>query len=565
MKRSKLVKDICFIPFKKDVSNEKLPDRFTYPFQYQPHPIALQAAQELQEYLTTQSSWIHQFWTPSDQQPKPIGKMFGVLVVKNHQNQIGYLTAFSGILSNRTLLEKFVPPIYNRKSDQNIFLTIEKETSAINDRIEFLNNSTKLDQFKTELEKNVATSQNILLEEKKKLKLAKKKRDEKRIQFKDQLNDEDFESLLSSLRKESMNLDYDFKKLSKSWKVSLQEIKNKIQEIENEIESLKKERKLKSTQLQDALFEEYHMLNYNGDSKSLLEIFENWSNNKPPSGAGDCAAPKLIQYAFKNGYHPIALAEFWWGKSPQLEVRKHKLFYPACKSKCEPILSHMLTGLALDENPIEQISTSILNIEKVFEDQDILIINKPANLLSVPGKRIKDSVFTRLKLEYPNATGPMLAHRLDMSTSGLMVISKSLEVHRVLQKQFTDRTVQKRYVAVLDGLPNKEHEIIDLPLRVDLDHRPHQVVCSTHGKSATTKWEVIDQKNGKTRVHFFPVTGRTHQLRVHASHPDGLNCPIVGDDLYGIPDSRLHLHAESIAFIHPTTGKEVSFQKSPDF
>jgi tRNA pseudouridine32 synthase/23S rRNA pseudouridine746 synthase len=557
--------DKCFIQFKQNTDHYDLPHNFTFPFQYQPHPIALQAAKELQEYITHQSTWEHQFWQPSEIQSKPIGKMFGVLVVKNSQNQIGYLTAFSGILSNRTLLEKFVPPIYDRKADQSEFIRIEKETSAINTKIKQLENSSELNHLKDQLAQNKSTSQQILSEEKKKLKQAKKRRDAQRLQYKDQLDAEEYESLLNSLRNESMNLDYEYKKLSKSWKAVLLENESGIAEIEKEIDHLKNKRKLQSAKLQDALFTEYRILNFKGDSQGVLDIFEHWSNIKPPAGAGDCAAPKLLQYAFKNEYHPIALAEFWWGKSPQLEVRKHQLFYPACKSKCEPILTHMLSGMEVDKNPIDQISTTALKIEKIFEDDDIIIINKPANLLSISGKKIKDSVFTRLRAEYPDATGPMLAHRLDMSTSGLMIISKSLDTHRILQRQFTNRTVQKKYVAILEGYPDKNTGTIDLPLRVDLDHRPHQVVCNLHGKTATTKWTVIEKKNNQTRIHFFPITGRTHQLRVHASHPKGLNCPILGDDLYGTPNDRLHLHAESISFLHPTSGKEVSFQKSPDF
>ena len=314
--------------------------------------------------------------------------------------------------------------------------------------------------------------------------------------------------------------------------------------------------------MQQKLFAEYSFLNQFGERKSIGEIF----NNNPPAGAGECAAPKLLHYAFEHSLKPIAMAEFWWGQSPKSEIRKHKQFYPACKSKCEPILmSHMLNGFDMEANPFQENPAEGKNIEIVFEDEVLAVINKPAEFLSVPGKIISDSVYQRVKELYPNATGPLIVHRLDMSTSGLMLIAKDEETYVKLQSQFIKRTIKKRYVALLDGILEENEGFIDLPLRVDLDDRPRQLVCYEHGKPAQTKWEKIEVRNNQTLVYFYPITGRTHQLRVHASHELGLKTPIVGDDLYGTIANRLHLHAESLTFEHPITREKMTITKEAIF
>ena len=244
---------------------------------------------------------------------------------------------------------------------------------------------------------------------------------------------------------------------------------------------------------------------------------------------------------------------------------KHGHFYPSCRSKCEPILGHMLQGLDVDENPMLKNSAYGQTIDIVYEDEFMAVINKPTEFLSVPGKNVRDCVFSRMRLRYPEADGPLIVHRLDMSTSGLMLIAKTKDVHKALQLQFIKRKIRKRYVALLDGLLPEKEGIIDLPLRVDLDNRPMQLVCYEHGKSARTIWKTVREEEGKTRIHFFPVTGRTHQLRMHAAHKNGLNTPIVGDDLYGIKSNRLHLHAEKITFIHPDSQEEMTFQVPAEF
>lgn len=259
------------------------------------------------------------------------------------------------------------------------------------------------------------------------------------------------------------------------------------------------------------------------------------------------------------------MAEFWWGASPKSEIRKHQNFYPACQGKCQPILEHMLEGISMDDNPLLTNPAQGKSIDIIYQDEVMLVINKPAEFLSVPGKNIEDSVYLRIKQSFPKAMGPLIIHRLDMATSGLMVIALSKEAHKELQKQFIKRTVKKRYVALLAGLIKEDSGTIDLPLRVDLDDRPRQLVCYEHGRHARTEWQVIERKNNQTKVYFYPVTGRTHQLRVHSAHIKGLNTPIVGDDLYGNKNTRLHLHAETLELKHPMTKELMHFQINAQF
>lgn len=547
------------IRFKANIQGIIPPAKFTYPFDYTPHPLALLASIELQEYLLNQTDWSHSFGPPIDQENEGMGKMFGVLVVKDQKGNLGYLSAFSGILADQTCLPHFVPPIYNRQEDGNFYDALDQKILKINNKITELKSATLYLQLKNKVTSINDEAKQVLSQEKKEIKTAKKLRDKKRKWAKENLSIEEFKTQNTLLGIESMHRDRLYKNLAKDWRIKTEQTAEELIAFEAQIQTLKNLRKRKSANMQKLLFEQYQFLNYKGETKSVLDIFESNSTPIPPSGAGDCAAPKLLQYAYQNNLTPITMAEFWWGKSPALEVRKHKIFYPACRTKCLPIFGHMLQGLEMDPNPISLIETESLIINTLYEDDTLLIIDKPAELLSVPGKQITDSVETRLKAKYPEATGPMLAHRLDMSTSGLMVITKTLEAHRLVQEQFANRTIKKRYTAVLDGVIKSPSGIINLPLRVDLNNRPTQVVCYDHGKNAETRWEVDKIVNKKTRIHFYPKTGRTHQLRVHASHPLGLNTPIIGDELYGSRKNRLHLHADFIEFVHPTTKKLLSF------
>ena len=550
-----------FQPFKTNISGIALPEKFTFPFYYEPHELSIIAANELQSYLETQTDFEHNFGLKENQEGLVIGKMFGVLVCQNYEGELGYLWAFSGKLAGVNHHPYFVPTIFDMLHEDGFFRKEEEVLNAINRQIEILENSNELLNAKRKLENTKKEAVTDIQNQKDKIKRLKIERDEKRNSFAN-LSASEIEQLEQELSEESKKESILLKKMTKYWNFQIENAQKDVNLLLDEINQLKEERRQKSGSLQQKLFAEYSFLNQFGERKSIGEIF----NNNPPAGAGECAAPKLLHYAFEHNLKPIAMAEFWWGQSPKSEIRKHKQFYPACKSKCEPILlSHMLKGLEMEANPFQENPAEGKNIEIVFEDEVLAVINKPAEFLSVPGKIIADSVYQRAKELYPNATGPLIVHRLDMSTSGLMLIAKDEETYVKLQSQFIKRTIKKRYVALLDGILQENDGFIDLPLRVDLDDRPRQLVCFEHGKKAQTKWEKIEIRDNKTLVYFYPITGRTHQLRVHASHELGLKTPIVGDDLYGTKANRLHLHAESLTFEHPTTKKEITISIKAEF
>ena len=465
-----------------------LPEQFTYPFHYTPHPLCVAAAQEVQAYLATRTEWHEELQR---------GKMFGVLVVKDAQGQTGYLAAFSGNLAGSNHHEYFVPPVYDLLNPDGYFKEEEARISEINRQISELQNSTSLMSFRTE-------------------------------------------------QSEVKNLEYT--------------------NVDTLIQQLKEERKQRSIALQQWIFEQFVIQNARGEETDLYTLFIEHAHRNPPAGSGECAAPKLLQYAYTHRLQPIAMAEFWWGDSPKGEIRRHGHYYPACRHKCEPILGFMLQGLEVEPNPLLTSNTDADQLDTVYEDEYLLVVNKPAGMLSVPGKTGQASVLSILQERYPDATGPILVHRLDMDTSGLLLAAKDKDTHAQLQKQFEGRSVKKRYIALLEGIPQAEPKgFIRLPLRPDFDNRPLQMVCYEYGKPAVTRYEIINVIHQHTRIAFYPETGRTHQLRVHAAHPEGLNCPIVGDPLYGQPAIRLHLHAERLEFRHPVTGQRLQIQKEAPF
>lgn len=539
--------------FQNDISAIQLPEKFTFPFFYEPHELSKIAAKELQNYLQAQTDWEHNFGLDTSQDGLIIGKMFGVLVVQNQNNELGYLAAFSGKLSNSNHLPYFVPTVFDMLEEDGFFKKEEQILNKYNKEIEQLENSAPYLEAIHNLTETQNQAELEIQTQKENIKSGKKQRALRRMSC----SFEEFKLLELLSQKESILL----KKIKQYWTYKIIDAKKEVEFFSHKINAIKENRRVKSAELQQQLFENYAFLNQSGELKSLGKIF----NGNPPAGAGECAAPKLLHYAFQNQLKPIAMAEFWWGQSPKSEVRKHQQFYPACTGKCEPILSHMLKGMLLEDNPFLVNTAENKELEIVFEDEYLLVVNKPAEFLSVPGKQVVDSVYTRMKQQFPDATGPLVVHRLDMSTSGLLLIAKSSEIHKKLQSQFIKRQIKKRYVALLDGVLNEESGIINLPLRVDLDNRPNQIVCYEHGKNAETHWEVVSRSNNQTLVYFYPITGRTHQLRVHAAHSLGLNAPIVGDDLYGNKANRLHLHAESITFQHPITKEMLTISAPADF
>jgi tRNA pseudouridine32 synthase/23S rRNA pseudouridine746 synthase len=554
-----------FQHFKTDISGIMLPKKFTFPFYYEPHILAKIATTELQTYLENQTDFEHNFGLQNTSDTNlAIGKMFGVLVVRNEQNKLGYLTAFSGKLADKSLPEQFVPPVFNMRTSGSFYIKGELEIDAMNAQLSALKKDSVYLNLKKLVAKNTAMIQTDLAFQRNRMKLAKRARKEKKKAANGLLNDLEFKNLIQKLTQESYNNQFFIKELQEYYQAKIEKISKEFKLFEDKITFLKKERKEKSNYLQQTLFSKYAFLNQQKELKNLLAIF-NDPAIKPPAGSGECAAPKLLQYAFANHLKPIAMAEFWWGISPSAAVRQHKNYYPACQGRCKPILTHMLEGTAMDANLLLENLSEKQVLEIIYEDDVLIVVNKPTEFLSVPGKDIKDSVYTRIKEKYPAATGPLIVHRLDMSTSGILLLTKTKEANKVLQHQFINRTIKKRYVALLDGSLAENSGKINLPLRVDLDDRPKQLVDFTHGKPAETDWKTIHKENGKTRVHFYPITGRTHQLRMHAAHKDGLNTPIVGDDLYGKKENRLHLHAEFIEFIHPTTAKKMSFTVTAAF
>lgn len=550
--------------FRDKIDHFELPERFTFPFYYEPHPLAINAAKELQDYLRTQSDFEHNFGLEEGKEGIVIGKMFGVLVVRDREGNLGHIWAVSGKLADSNEHRVFVPPVFDILKDTSFYREEEANISAINTCIEQMEKNPIFNELNTELRQVQNLADEEIQSIKRKIKEGKAFRKTQREKA-ELLDDSSKEGVLEELRKASIKEQYFLKERTMFWRMETEKIALKLQETQQLLNDLYEERKQRSNALQQKIFRAYTFLNKRKSERSLGSIFENTAEGRPPAGAGECAAPKLLQHAFLNDYKPVALAEFWWGRSPASEVRKHSHYYPACRGKCEPILGHMLEGIETDPNPMLSNPAEGRQLEIVFEDDHLLIVNKPEEFLSVPGKNIIDSVYSRIRELYPDATGPLIVHRLDMSTSGLLLIAKSENIYKTLQRQFLKRTVRKRYVALLDGQLEQENGIIDLPLRVDLDDRPRQLVCYTHGRPAKTRWEVAERKDGKTKVFFYPITGRTHQLRVHASHSLGLNCPIVGDDLYGQRSNRLHLHAEELTFFHPIEKKEMTFRVESPF
>ena len=538
-----------FHTFAQPIQSIPLPERFTYPFHYAPHPLCVIAAEETQAYLKERTEWREELQT---------GKMFGVLVVRTPAGEVGYLAAFSGNLAGKNVHPFFVPPIYDLLQPDGFFRQEEEQINEINARIRTQQASPALEDARSRLQSTIEYCDFVLQAAKDLMKKRKEERDRLR-QF--PLTEEETALLI----KESQHMKAAHKLTKKSLRSILEEDQAKVDRLEQEIEQLKQERKRRSATLQRKLFEQFRILNARGEVKDLCELFAPTSQGTPPAGAGECAAPKLLQYAYQHQLEPIAMAEFWWGDSPKTEIRHHGYYYPACKGKCEPILHHMLQGLRVDENPLLADSHQETKLDILYEDDYLLVINKPEGMLSVPGKGDADSVYQRLSILYPEATGPIIVHRLDMATSGLLLAAKTKEAHQNLQAQFKNRTIQKRYIALLEGeVPQDEGEI-RLPLCPDPLDRPRQIVSEEFGKPALTHYRVLERTSGKTLIAFYPQTGRTHQLRVHAAHPQGLHCPILGDELYGRKAERLYLHAESIEFTHPVNGQSMCITEKADF
>lgn len=537
-----------FHTFEHNIEYVTLPKQFTYPFSYEPHPLSLLAADEVLAYLSTRKDWHEEL---------SLGKMFGVLAVRDVKGEIGFLAAFSGQLAGTYQHAYFVPPVYDLSEPGGFFRDEERIISAMNVEIDALLHSEEYLHLNNLVHTQQTELEDLVCSWKKKLDDAKRSRDalrEKNIS----------EEERAGLVRESQFLKAEFKRQKHTAEERLELLRQELSGYESRIAALKQERKMRSANLQERLFDQFVFYNAQGKKDTLCGIFNRATLPVPPSGAGECAAPKLLQYAYLNHYEPLCMAEFWWGASPKSIVRAHGHFYPACKAKCEPILNFMLQGLDVEPSPFTIVSQR-LDLEIVWEDDALLIVNKPAGVLSVPGKSDAPSVYSFVRERYPNATGPMIVHRLDMATSGLLLVAKSKEVHAALQKQFENHTIRKRYVAWLERPLKNDSGRIVLPICPDVEHRPCQMVSEAYGKYAETLYEVIERQDNRTKVYFYPLTGRTHQLRLHAAHAEGLNAPIVGDELYGTKLDRLYLQAQRIEFTHPMTQERVCVEVPCDF
>ena len=524
-----------------------LPTLFDFPHQYVPNEWAQTAAEQIQELIP--NTFNHEFNT--------LGKMFGVLVVDTPVG-IRFLAGFSGKIDESTQFPGFVPPIYDTLNTEAFFKQGELELNDLTHRINELSTGEQFRAILKEKSQYELNAQDQIAELKKSIKVKKEQRDT--IRRTPNLPAE----LETQLANESKQEQLILKKLKKEIQTRLEEISAKISLIQDEITDLKTERTNQSIALQHQLFKAYNLLNFNGESSTVLDVFTAFNGDIPPSGTGECALPKLLHFAALNQLKPICFAEFWWGLSPVGEIRKHGHFYPACRAKCEPILGFMLQGISVAKNPVLSIiNTSPLRI--LYEDDFLVIIDKPSGLLSVPGRSDLDSAEDRLALREGTGAYIKAIHRLDMGTSGILMFAKSPEILAAMQTQFAKNQVTKTYEAILDGIPKELEGVITLPLRLNLAHRPHQMVCFEHGKKTLTEFNVLEFKDKKTRIEFYPKTGRTHQLRMHAAHPLGLNCAILGDELYGVAKERLYLHAKELNFTHPVELKKMTINSKANF
>ena len=527
-------------------NNAELPQRFTYPFCYEPHPVCIAAAEQLKNHIASDTS----LKKVADE-----GKMFGVLVVKDKEGNVGFLAAYSGTTCFDFDNSYFVPPVFDYLQENGFFKTGEREISKINHLISEIENGDNLRHLRDEADRVKIAALKEIDDYRRMMDEAKTKRDEKR---REGCSDEEEECM----KDESRFMKAEFKRLKTRKETEIAEKSKPYIELSSRLESLKQERKVKSDALQDKLFRHFEMSDKDGNRKNVCEIFKETKTGIPPAGTGECCAPKMIQYAFLNGYKLVAMAEFWYGKTPAAEIRHHLHYYPSCMGKCKPLLTYMLRGIDMDENPLEHEVDTHLDI--IYEDEYLCIINKPSGMPTVDGKIQKQSAESIVKQMCGN-TEIRAVHRLDMDTSGLVAFAKNEDVYVKMQKLFADRKVKKRYTAVLDGEIEQKNGRIALPLSPDYVNRPMQMVDYENGKAAVTSFRVISVKEGLTRISLVPITGRTHQLRVHCAHKDGLNTPIVGDNLYGMPSERLLLHASYIEFVHPVTGKTVSVKSEPEF
>lgn len=527
-----------------DISGISVPEMFTFPFCYTPHPLVEMAAGCLRSYLDKRADLADELQS---------GKMMGVLVVENSAGEVGYLAAFSGNLSHSNDHDFFVPAVYDILRPDGEFKRREAEITGINRRVDQAEHCEAMAEARSAVDEVRMRGEKAVADYRAYMSQCKAERQRLRA------NGGDTAALVA----ESQYQKAELKRLRRRVDGEVRIAGSRLSALEAEVATLKEERRRLSESLQRWIFDRFVMLDAKGDRRTLTQIFADARGELPPAGAGECAAPKLLQYAYVNGYRPLAMGEFWVGKSPVGELRRDGCFYGACKGKCEPILNYMLQGLRVEPNPLE--SAHKEELRTVYEDGSLWVVDKPSGMLSAPGKVGGVSVAEIARQRFSEASGLMAVHRLDMHTSGLLVVAKTRDAFVALRRQFEAKEVKKTYTALLDGNVASDEGSISLPLSADWHNRPRQKVDYADGKEAVTLYRVLGRGGGMTRVEFNPVTGRTHQLRVHAASTDGLNAPIHGDALYGTPDARLCLHASCITFRHPDTGEWMTLESTPEF
>ena len=542
-----------FHRFKKDISSVSLPTSFNNPFHYSPHTLCVWAADELR--LLLQSD-------PRLAADAATGKMMGVLVVRNVAGEVGYLAGFSGLLCGANRQAGFVPPVLDFLAPDGCFKREEAAITAINHKIAEIERSDEYHSAVEAVAHSECYAHETIAARKQQYAANKKVRDEKRASG--TATAAELEALIHQSRFEKAEL----KRLARACNEQVESARALLLPFTQRIAALAAERKQRSAALQEWLFTQFNVLNGRGEKASLLQIFATYTGTLPPAGAGECAAPKMLHYAYENNMQPLAMAEFWVGASPTGEVRRNGFFYPSCKSKCYPILSYMLQGIDVEESALERGGDNLSAIKVVYEDDSLIVVDKPHDVLSVPGIVGGSSVQDWLRCTY-KSNDIFVVHRLDMATSGLRVAARSMDVFKAMQGLFASREVEKRYVALLNGVPQQCEGEITLPLMPDYDHRPCQKVSFEEGKPAKTIFKLLrNVQCGSSECALMslqPVTGRTHQLRVHCAHHLGLNVPIVGDALYGATAERLMLHASYVAFRHPVSGRRVEFSSLAPF
>lgn len=530
------------------------PSRMNNPLNYTPHPLCVMAAEEVRRMVRENAVM--------SSETRKSGKMFGVLVVETPDGNTGYLAAYSGQIAGRSNWDGFVPAVFDYLQDGGYFKTCEAEITAINKQVRLMETSEERRRLLTHLDETIAKA---ALEEqayKTLMHESKARRDSERAAGGVTPERE------VEMTRESQFQKAELRRMRRRNADTIAMAREACHRYDTSISLLKQKRRTMSDRLQEWLFHHFVMLNKDGDSRSLTDIFRTSLSASPPAGAGECCEPRLLQYAFSHAMTPKCMAMFWIGASPEGEIRHEQTYYPACRSKCKPILEWMLgKDIVKDDTFITQHSGDNLTI--IYQDSDIIVVDKPAGMLSVPGKNDAPSVLSLLQRKMEDNIFPV--HRLDMDTSGLMVFVRNKKAQRNLQRQFETHSIVKRYIALLERKPDSEHGTISLPLSPDMADRPRQMVDYRHGKQALTHYRLCTSPStpmrrqflsvGDNLVELSPLTGRTHQLRVHCAHPDGLASPIVGDRLYGTTNHpRLCLHAEYLEFRHPTTGEIVIFK-----